>query len=429
MASPSISSPRQHRWFFMVRALVHRNFRLFFIGQTISFMGTWMQQVAMGWLVWRLTHNPAWNGTVVFCAQVPVFFLGPASGFVADRFNRQRAILVTQSILMVQALALAALTLTNVITIPHIISLAILLGIANAFDLPLRQSFYIHMVGKEDLSNAIALNSIMANGARMFGPSIAGLLLFLPKGDGICFLLNGVSYIGALWAIMAMRNLPAQAARGAGKSGKSFLLDAVLDIQEGFNYAMRSTPIRSLLAIVALVSFAGMPYVALMPMIVDKVLHGSGHTLGYLTAIAGIGTFGAALFLASRRGIGGLDRAVASATLIFSVSLIVLGLSHWIWLSALALIGLGYSFIVQVGSSNTIIQTIVNDAHRGRIMSFFTMSFLGVSPFGSLLAGFMARHMGAASTLLICGLCCLAGGLYFTLRLPRLRLLAGTPAS
>lgn len=421
MAPPSVS-PRRPRWWFMVRALEHRNFRLFFIGQAISFMGTWMQQVAMGWLVWRLTHNPAMNGTVVFCAQVPVFFLGPASGFVADRFDRRRTLLITQSILMFQALTLAALVLTDYIVIWQIMVLAVLLGTANAFDLPLRQSFYVHMVGKEDLNNAIALNSIMANGARMLGPSVAGLFLLLPRGDGFCFLLNGVSYVGALWAILAMQGLPAQEIRPA--KSDSLLREFVTNIGEGFAYAMRSTPIRSLLVMVALVAIVGMPYVALMPMLVDKVLHGSGHTLGYLTAIAGIGTFGAALFLASRRGIGGLDRAVASATMIFSAGLIVLAMSHWVWLSALALIGLGYGFIVQVGSSNMIIQTVVSDAHRGRIMSLFTMAFLGVSPFGSLVAGFMARHIGVQPTLLVCGIICMAGGVYFTLRLAKLHLVA-----
>lgn len=418
MSSIPITPPGRARWRFMFRALEHRNFRLFFIGQTISFIGTWMQSTAMGWLVWRLTHNPNMLGTVIFAAQLPVFLLGPAAGFVADHYNRHRTLLITQTILMIQALGLAALVLTDTIQTWQIIPLAVLLGTATAFDLPLRQSFYIHMVGRDDLGNAIALNSIMANGSRMFGPSLAGLLMLLPRGDGVCFLINGVSYVGALWALLAMRELPPHQ---PGSDGAF-----VRGIVEGFGYAMKSVPIRSLLIIVALASFAAMPYYALMPVIVDKVLHGSGHTYGYLVAVAGIGTFFGAIFLITRRGVGGLDRAVAFSTILLGGGVVVFSLSHWMWVSAAALVVIGYAFIAQIGSSNTIIQTVVSEQHRGRIMSLFTMSFVGITPFGAKVAGMLAIHIGAQETLAIGGTLCLIAGVVFTFLLPKLRLLAGT---
>ncbi len=415
--SPSSSTPAGSGVGYWFRALKHRNFRLFFIGQTISFVGTWMQSTALGWLVWRLTHNPNMLGTVVFFAQIPVFLLGPAAGYVADHFNRHKALLVTQTLLMIQALLLALLVLMDWVRAWEIIPLAVFLGTATAFDLPLRQSFYIHMVGKDDLGNAIALNSIMANGSRMFGPSLAGILMLLPRGDGICFLINGISYIGALWALLAMRHLPPHEVEPGG----SFLRG----VNDGFKYALRSVPIRSLLLIAALVSVAGMPYVTLMPMIADTVLHGNAHTYGWLVAVAGVGTFCGSLFLITRRGVAGLDRAVAVSTILFGVGIVGFGLSHWIWISRLCLIVIGYGFIAQIGSCNTIIQTIVSEQHRGRIMSFFTMAFLGVSPFGSLAAGYLAHRIGVQETLVIGGLLCLVGGVTFAALLPKMRLLEG----
>lgn len=405
---------------FMGRSLVHRNFRLFFIGQSISMIGTWMQSVAIGWFVWRITRNPNMSGVIQFCAQVPVLLLGPTAGFVADRFNRRRLLLLTQTLMMFQAFALAALVYSNVEKIWPVIALTAALGAMMAFDLPLRQSFYIHMVDRrEDLNNAIALNSIIINGSRAFGPALSGVLLWLgSNAEGHCFLLNGISFIAALWALLSMRNLPKQTI----DHGDSFFGG----ISEGFRYAVKSKPIRSLLMFMALSSFAGVPYVTLLPMYADHVLGDTkGALFGLLMAVGGIGALGGAFFLASRRGVAGLDRAVVRAMFLFSAGIILLSISRWKWLSVIAMLCIGGGMIAQFATTNTIIQTIVSDRHRGRIMSFFTMSFMGVAPFGGLLAGFIARYIGAPKTLFLCGSVCLAASIVFAVYLPKLHLLAG----
>jgi MFS family permease len=397
----------------IIRALRHRNFRLFFGGQSISLIGTWMQRVALGWLVYRLTNSPFLLGLVGFAGQIPAFLLAPLAGVLADRWNRQRILILTQAISMIQALTLSLLVLTGTVAIWHIILLSVFLGIINAFDMPTRQSFLVEMVEeKEDLANAIALNSSMVNSARLLGPSIAGILV-AAVGEGICFLINGISYLTVIGALVAMKIVP--------KNLKPQRSRVWYGLKEGFTYASAFAPIRAVLLLLALMSLMGMPYVVLMPVFAKDILHGGPHALGFLMGASGLGALIGAFYLASRKTVLGLGRLIAVAASIFGLGIIAFSFSRLLWLSLPLMLVTGVGQMVQMASSNTILQTIVDDDKRGRIMSFYTMAFMGGTPLGSLFAGTLASSIGAPHTLLIGGTTCLMGSVFFAHKLPALR--------
>ncbi len=397
----------------ILRALRHRNYRLFFTGQSISLVGTWLTRVATSWLVYRLTKSALLLGLVGFAGQIPMLLLAPFAGVFVDRHNRQRILVVTQILAGLQSLALALLTLPHIITVWQVLVLSLIQGLINAFDMPARQAFVIEMVeDRADLPNAIALNSSMVNGARLLGPSIAGVLIAV-VGEGLCFLIDALSYIAVVLALLAMHIRPAAAAAPPA--------NALRQLREGFAYAFGFPPIRAILLLLALVSLMGMSYTVLMPVFSDQVLHGGPRTLGFLMAASGVGALGGAIYLASRRTVIGLGRIIALAAIAFGASLIAFALSHMMWLSLLTLLLAGAGMITHFASANTVLQTIVPDDLRGRVMSFFGMAFLGMSPLGSLLAGVLARYIGPSRTVAITGAVCILGGAIFALKLPRLR--------
>jgi len=395
------------------RALQYRNYRLFFIGQTISLTGTWMQQVAIGWLVYRLTNSPFLLGIVGFVGQIPTFLVSPLAGVFADRHNRKTMLLITQILAMIQAFIMAWLILAKNIQIWHILVLSAALGIINCFDLPIRQAFTVEMVeNREDLGNAIALNSSMVNAARLIGPSIAGILI-ATVGEGICFLLNAISYIAVIVSLLAMRVV----ARNIKPSSRHILLE----LKEGISYALNFSPIKSILLLLALVSLMGVPYQILMPVFAKDIFHGGPRVLGFLISMSGIGALIGALYLAARKSVLGLGRIIALTACLFGVTIIAFSLSRVLWVSMLILLFSGFGMMVQMASSNTVLQTIVEEDKRGRIMSFYTMSFMGMAPFGSLLAGSLASKIGAPYTLLAGGVICIIGALMFAAKLPSIR--------
>ncbi len=394
-----------------LRALRHRNFQLFFAGQLISLIGTWMQNVAQAWLVYRLTGSSALLGMVGFAGQIPVFLISPLGGLIADRHSRQRTVIATQTSAMILAFILAGLTLTGRVQVPHIFVLAALLGVVNAFDIPARQSFLVEMVGREDLINAIALNSSMFNGARIVGPAVAGILVAV-IGEGWCFFVNGVSYIAVIIGLIMIQVPPA----AAPKKGS-----AISHIAEGFRFAARTTPIRALLLLLGLVSLTGMPYAVLMPVFADQIFHSGARGLGILMGFSGAGALIGALALATRQGVIGLGRWVAVSTGVFGISLILFSFSRSFWIAAALLVPVGLAMMTQMGASNTLIQTMTPDLLRGRVMSVYSMMFMGMAPAGALLAGVMADRFGAPFTVAAGGAVAIAGSLVFSLRLPALR--------
>jgi len=399
-------------WRFALRALRHRNYRLFFGGQGISLIGTWMTRIATGWLVYRLTGSAILLGVVSFSGQVPTFLAAPFAGVWVDRLNRHRVLVATQTLAMLQSFALAALALTH-ITIGEIIALSVLQGLINAFDMPGRQSFLVDMVEqREDLSNAIALNSSMVNSARLVGPAIAGVIIAL-WGEGYCFLIDGFSYLAVIVSLLAMRRLPQRA-----RAERAGMLSS---LREGWGYVSGFAPARSLLLLLALVSLVGMPYSVLMPIFAKTVLHGGPHTFGFLMGAAGFGALTAALRLAARKSVRGLTRLVPISAAMFGAGLVGFGLSRWLWLSLPLIYLAGMGMIQQMASTNTILQTVVGEEMRGRVMSYYTMAFVGMAPWGSLLAGWLASRIGAPHTLLLNGTCCLLGAAWFMTRLPAVR--------
>jgi len=396
------------------RALRFRNYRLFFGGQLISLIGTWMQQIALTWLVYRLTNSAFLLGLVGFAGQLPMFLLGPLAGVIADRFNKQRIVIITQTLSMIQAGILAVLTLTGTIAVWHIMVLSVFLGLINAFDMPTRQSFLLEMIeNKDELGNAIALNSSMFNGARLVGPAIAGLVI-AAIGEGLCFFLNAVSYIAVIIALLAMK-LPPRHHHQKKSRGM------MVEFKEGFRYVIGFSTIRNILLLIALVSLAGMPYTVLMPIFAKDILQGGAHTLGFLMGAVGVGALSGALILASRKNIIGLSRWIPFSATVFGAGIIGFSFSRALPLSLVLLFIAGLGMMVQIASSNTIMQTIADDDKRGRVMSFYTMSFVGMTPFGSLLAGSLASSIGAPSTVFISGIVCIAGAIIFALQLPALR--------
>jgi MFS family permease len=386
------------------RALKHRNFQLFIAGQLISLIGTWMQNTAQQWLVYRLTGSAALLGVFGFASQFPMLCLAWMGGYVGDRYNRHRGVITTQTISMVLAFVLAILTLMHRITTWQLIVIAFLVGIVNAFDVPIRQSFFVHMVGKEDLPNAIALNSSIFNGARVVGPAIAGFTIVL-VGEGWCFFLNALSFVAVIIALLMMR-IPRIEPRAVGES-------PVLAFVEGFRFAMNDTPIRSAIILLSLLSLFGLQYSVFLPIYASDILHGGARTLGLLMSAAGIGAVLGALQFAARTQYKGLARWIAMTCGICAVSLIVCSFATSFWLCAVVLFVVGFAATSQMAATNTIIQQRVPDEMRSRLMAVYATMFMGVQPIGALLAGVVAKHIGAPHTLLLFGLAVLIGSMVF----------------
>ena len=404
-----------HAW----RALRHRNFRLFFTGQSISLIGTWMTRVATSWLVYRLTGSALLLGTVSFAGQIPTFLLAPFAGVLVDRVNRRKLLVWTQVLAGIQSLALAALTLAKIITIHEIIALSIFQGLINAFDMPGRQSFLVQMVSgdtgkpdKQDLSNAIALNSSIVNVARLIGPAIAGVVI-AAVGEGYCFAIDGASYIAVVASLLMMRVPPLLIQRAT-----SSMLE---QLREGWSYVVHFRPIRTILSLFALLSLMGMPFMVLMPIFASQVLHGGAHTLGYLMGASGVGALISAISLALRKSVRGLTTMIQIAAVMFGSGLILFGLSHRLMLSLLLMIVVGFGMMQGLAASNTVIQTLVPEDKRGRVMSYYTMAFVGMAPFGSLLAGALAHRFGASHAVMITGAFCLIGAAWFSTQLKSVR--------
>jgi MFS family permease len=395
-----------------LRALRHRNFQLFFGGQLISLIGTWMQSVAQAWLVYRLTKSALLLGTVGFASQIPVFLVAPLGGITADRVNRQRLVIATQISSMVLAGILAWLTLSGRVQVWHIFALASLLGVVNAFDIPGRQSFLVDMVGKEDLMNAIALNSSMFNGARVIGPAIAGILV-ARIGEGWCFAANSISYVAVIVGLWLMH------VHSAPRASKRSPIE---DIIEGFRWVNHTRVIRALLLLIGLVSLVGMPYTVLMPIFADRILHGGARGLGILMGATGVGALFGALTLAVKTGVKGLGRWVVISCASLGVSLFLFSFSTSFWLSVVFLLPAGYSMMLQMACSNTLIQTMVPDQLRGRVMSVYSMMFMGMAPFGAFFGGALADRIGAPITIAIGGIACVLGAIWFERALPELRI-------
>jgi len=396
-----------------LRALRHRNFRLYFWGQSVSLAGTWMTRLATSWLVYRLTGSSLLLGVVGFAGQIPTFLLSPFAGVWVDRWERRRVLLITQLLAALQSLGLAALTLSGHITVPEIIGLSILQGLINAFDVPGRQTFLVQMVGgRADLGNAIAINSAMVNGARLVGPALAGITI-AAVGEGYCFLIDGISYFAVIASLLAMR-LDAPPVRKAVTS-------MLVQLKEGWVYVSTFAPIRTVMILFAIISFMGVPYAVLMPVFADKILKGGPHTLGLLMGASGVGAGIAALAMAARKSVRGLDTAVAIAAALMGAGLISFSFSRNLWLSLVLMALAGFGMMQSYTASSTIIQTIVDEDKRGRVMSYWTMAYMGASPFGSLLAGALAPILGAPGTIIVCGLGCVVGALWFWLQLSKLR--------
>ena len=394
-------------------ALRYRNYRLFFAGQGISLIGSWLTRVATSWLVYRLTGSALLLGLVAFAGQVPTFVLAPFAGVLIDRWNRHRILVVTQVLAMVQSALLAGFALSGTITVAHVFALSILQGLVNAFDMPARQSFVVEMVeSRENLPNAIALNSSLVNSARLIGPSVGGVLI-AAFGEGWCFAIDAVSYIAVIASLLAMRVVPRP--RQASRA------HVLAELRAGAAYVARFAPIRAILLLLALVSFTGVPYIVLTPIFAAEVLGGGPHTLGLLMATSGVGALCGALWLASRKTVLGLGKTLVITSSVLGAGLIGYALSQWVWLSLVFLLAIGAGMVISMGASNTILQTVVDEDKRGRVMGFYAMAFFGMAPFGSLAAGALAERFGAPATVLGCGVATLVGTALFARKLPELR--------
>jgi MFS family permease len=395
-----------------LRALRSRNYRLFVVGQLISLVGTWMQSVAQSWLIYRLTGSAALLGLIGFAGQIPIFVLAPLGGLLADRLNRHRVLIATQTTMMVLAFALAALTLGGIVREWQIFVLASLLGVVNAFDIPTRQAFLAETVSRDDIVNAIALNSSMLNGARIVGPAIAGLVV-AAFGEGWCFLLNAISYLAVIGALLMMHveQVPHPGAH----------VSAWESIIEGFVYSWNTEPVRALLLLLGLVSLMGMPYSVLMPVIASSVLGGGPNAYGVLMAASGVGALAGAALLTLRQNVRGLGRWVAVSAVSFGITLIAFSFSRALWLSTALLVPAGFFMMVEMAASNTLIQSMIPNRLRGRVMSVYSMMFMGMAPMGALVAGALAAPLGAPATVAIGGSICAVGGVVFGAGLPRLR--------
>jgi MFS family permease len=395
------------------RSLKYRNYRLFFSGQSVSLIGTWIQRLAMPWLVYHITDSTLLLGVVGFAAQIPTFILAPFAGALVDRWNRYHVLIITQILATLQSLALAFFFFTGIIQVWHIVILSILLGCINAIDMPARQSFVVEMIEKrQDLGNAIALNSLMVNGARFIGPSLAGVLI-AATNEGICFLINGITYFFVIVSLLMMK-IPK-------KTIKPQHPRVLKGIKEGFGYTFGFAPIRYIILLLSVISLMGMPYAVLMPVFAKDILHGGSHTFGFLMGASGTGALISAVYMAYRKSVLGLDRLIPVSAAVFGTGLIVFSISRIFWMSLTLMFISGFGMLMQMTASNTIIQTIVDDDKRGRVMSFYMMAFVGTAPFGSLLAGAIATSLGAPNTLLIGGIFCVLGAVVFSINLPSLR--------
>ncbi len=391
------------------RALRHRNFRLFISGQIISLVGTWMQNVAQSWLVYRLTHSELLLGTAWFCSQIAVFALGPLGGLAADRFSRHKLVILTQTLSLFQAFALAALTLTGHVQVWHVLALAGLLGVINAFDMPGRQALVIHMTSKDDLINAIALNSAVFNAARVVGPGIAGLVV-AALGEGVCFLLNGISFLAVIGCLIAMR-LP----RFEHKTPDSPWAHLV----DGFRYVGRHAAVRRVLALMAAATLAGMPALVLMPFFADAIFHRGSQGLGFLMGAMGTGAVIGTLVLARSTQVNRLPNVMALSGIAVGAAYLGFALSPSFFLSLAIMPIIGYSVMRQMASANTTIQTLIPDEYRGRTMALYAMTVVGLGPFGSLAAGALASHIGPRPTVCLGGLLALGASAAFRWSLRR----------
>ena len=395
------------------RALRHRNYRLFFTGQSVSLIGTWMTRIATSWLVYKLTKSPLLLGVVSFAGQIPTFIFAPIAGVWVDRLDRRRVLVITQILAMLQSLALAVLTLTGRITIPEVIGLGAFQGLINAFDMPGRQAFLIQMVDdKQDLGNAVALNSSMVNMARLLGPSLAGVVIAL-FGTGYCFLIDGLSYLPVIASLLMMRLKPLLIPHST--------TSIFQQLKEGWKYVVNSTPIRTILLLFAVISLMGWWFTVLMPVFALKVLNGGPHTYGFLMGSVGIGALVSAYSLAVRQSIRGLTKMIPISSALFGVSLILFGISKNFWFSLVVLSFCGFGMMQQMAASMTIIQTIVDEEKRGRVMSYSTVALVGMAPFGSLLAGTIASAIGAPRTVMVSGTACLLGAVWFLTQIKEVR--------
>lgn len=397
----------------MFRSLNYRNYRLFFSGQGISLIGTWMHRIAMPWLVYEITGSVFLLGVVSFSGQIPTFILTPLAGVITDRWSKHRVILLANILSLIQAFVLAILCLTGAVQLWHIIVLAVGLGIVNAFEVPARQSFIVDMVEKkEDLGNAIALNSIIFNGARIIGPSIAGIIL-ASSSAGVCFLINAVSYVFVIISLLMMDRIPKPLRKKEEHVFKELI--------DGFNYTFGYAPIKHLIILLTISSLLGMSYSVLMPVFTKEILHGGSHTYGFLMGAAGVGALIGAIYLASRESVIRLGRIVPFSAMLFGISLIALSFSRNIPLSLVLMFFIGLGMMTQTAASNTILQTITDDDKRGRVMGFYSLAIMGTAPFGSLIAGGMAKVVGAPLTILFVGSATVIGAFFFLKELPELK--------
>jgi MFS family permease len=401
------------RYSYAWRALRHRNFKLFFVGQSISVIGTWMTRLATSWLVYHMTHSALMLGIVGFSGQIISFLLGPFAGVWVERLERRKLLVWTQAASAVQSLALAVLTFAHVITLEEIIALAALQGLINSLDMPGRQSFLVQMVqGREDLGNAIAINSSMANGARLIGPAIAGIVI-AALGEAWCFLIDGVSYFAVIASLIMMHIEPLEIHRKARSM--------MGQMREGWDYVRNFRPIRSILLLFAVVGLMGWPYSVLLPVFAAQILHGGPATLGWLTGASGIGALASAISLALRKSVRGLTRMLQISSAMLGAGLILFGLSSTLWISLMLMVFIGFGMIQCAAVTNTILQTLVPEDKRARVMSYYTMAFFGSAPFGSLLAGMLAHRIGAPDTVMVTGAFCIIGSFWFTFELPKVR--------
>jgi MFS family permease len=400
-------------WGRSLRALRSRNYRLFFAGQSVSLIGTWMTRLATSWIVYQLTGSAFLLGLTSFVGQIPAFFVAPIAGVWLDRWDRHRVLVITQVLAMIQSLILAMLAFTHWINLWWVIGLTLCQGLINAFDMPARQAFVIEMIEERaDLGNAIALNSSMVNGGKLIGPAIAGVII-AAAGAGVCFLIDGISYIAVIWSLLAMK-VALATPRRAQKS-------ALQELAEGWKYVVESPAIRSILLLLALTSVIGMPYTVLMPVVAVDILHGGAHTLGFLMGMSGVGALASAIGLALRRSVIGLGKRIAISAALFGAGLVALGVSRSLWISLLLMTVTGFGMMQQMAASNTILQTIAADDKRGRVMSFYTLAILGMNPIGSLLAGAVAARIGVPATMMGAGVICLASAVWFYRKLPEIR--------
>ncbi len=391
-----------------VRALRSRNYRLFFTGQSVSLVGTWVTRIATSWLVYQLTGSAWWLGLVGFVGLLPTLVVAPVAGVLVDRWDRRRVLVATQALSLLQSVVLAALVFTHTVTVAHIMWLQLVQGLVNALDTPARQAFVVQMVDdRADLPNAIALNSSMFNGTRVIGPAIGGALL-ATAGAGWCFALDAVSYVAVLASLLLM-HMPARTAAPATRG----LAAVVAELREGVHYAARFPPVRNLLLLIALLGVFGMPYTTLMPEVASKVLHGGPHLLGWLMTAGGVGALGGALYLAGRPSVVGLGRVIGAGGIATGAALVAFSFAHTAWLALALLTLVGGAFMVTTASCNTILQTILPEALRGRVMALYTVAFLGTAPIGSLLAGGLAARMGTPLTILAGAVGCLLAGVWF----------------